>query len=113
MRAYHGTSAELDGALICMVTKWNNEEPFDFGLWFTADIDEATYYLQGTEHDKIIEVEISLENAYTPSDEMYDMDEILDAVFQGANVILNAEGPDNIFVNSNRAFTVISTTHVG
>ena len=101
--AYHGTSADFD-TFRAMPSNHGNPAPFDCGVWFSTDEAEAASYQRGTPSDRFITVEIDITNAYTLDGD--DAAEALAAVEEGATVLLNAEGPDNIFVLDPSVITI-------
>ena len=108
--AYHGTSAEFE-TFRAMPSNHGNPAPFNFGIWFSTDENEAASYQRGTESDRFITVEIDLTNSYAL--ETDDEAEALEATERGAKVLLNAEGPDNIFVVDPGVITIIDVEYTG
>ena len=108
--AYHGTSADFE-TFRAMPSNHGNPAPFDCGLWFSTDEAEAASYQQGTPRDRLITVEIDATNAHTLESD--DEAEALAAAEQGAKVLLNAEGADNIFVLDPSVITIIETEWTG
>jgi hypothetical protein len=114
LTVYHGTSGDFDNIMLrCQPSAFANEKPFDYGIWFTTDFTEATYFLDPNYEDnsRVIVCELDITNAVNCPEDTADAKALVDA---GTNVLLAAESPDSIFVGrhsgcpSTCPYTVIS-----
>jgi hypothetical protein len=113
---YHGASADFDNRFLQpRPSEYPNSPPFDFGLWVTTDYNEACCFLDPVEDElageidetgeirvsknRVITAELDITDAYRLEDQ-YDEEEALEAIANGKTILLNAEGPDSIFLTS-------------
>ena len=115
---YHGASDDFDNRFLePRPSKYSNLPPFDFGLWVTTDLDEARFFLEvandelATEIDeetgeiivspnRVITAELDITDAYRLEERYKYEEEALEAIANGKTILLNAEGPDSIFLTS-------------
>ena len=112
---YHGASADFDNRFLQpRPSEYLNPPPFDFGLWVTTDYNEACYFLDPVEDElageidetgeirvsknRVITAELDITDAYWLESE--DGEEALKAIANGKTILLNAEGPNSIFLTS-------------
>ena len=115
---YHGASDDFDNRFLePRPSKYSNLPPFDFGLWVTTDLDEARYFLDLVNDElageidetgeiivspnRVITAELDITDAYRmESNHHHEKEEALEAIANGKTILLNAEGPDSIFLTS-------------
>ena len=114
---YHGASDDFDNRFLePRPSKYSNLPPFDFGLWVTTDLAEARSFLEVVNDElageidetgeiivspnRVITAELDITDAYRLEDRHKYEEEALEAIANGKTILLNAEGPDSIFLTS-------------
>ena len=114
---YHGASADFDNRFLePRPSKYPTSPPFDFGLWVTTDYNEACYFLDPVEDElageidetgeirvsknRVITAELDITDAYWMESHYHYEEEALEAIANGKTILLNAEGPNSIFLTS-------------